>query len=213
MKKRSYLVYKIVNIENKKTYVGITSQPIELRWLHHQIDAYDKKRQHLSFYQDILTYGANNFTIEILEKDLSKSESEDLEQKWIKALKSQENGYNVSLGGAGKRIVDPLVARKLFDEGKQMYEIANILGVTSATIGENLRKTGLTLEELKKRQNRDKAKAVSKIDKNTDEVLETYYSVREAARQLGNENLNGHISACCRGERKTTLGYKWQYVE
>lgn len=43
------------------------------------------------------------------------------------------------------------------------------------------------------------------------ELDKTFRSAREAARTL---NLNyKSIRGCCRGERKTTGGYHWQYVE
>lgn len=55
------------------------------------------------------------------------------------------------------------------------------------------------------------SKAVYQIDKKTNDVLNTYPSVAEAARQT---NFNAsHISSCCRGERKTHKGFKWRYKD
>lgn len=209
----SYRVYKIQNLVNGKIYIGLTSQPIQQRWLHHQLDAYSETKSNNPFYQDLLTEGANSFSIEIIEDELSKSNAEIVEQRWINNLRTTTNGYNISKGGPGKRLLNPLEAQELYEQGKNLREIADILQVGSDTVSDNLRKLGYTKEEMKLRQNRDKAKKVAKINKDTDEIIEIYYSVREAARQLGNENLNGHISACCREERKTASGYKWKFIE
>ena len=52
-------------------------------------------------------------------------------------------------------------------------------------------------------------KKVAKIDKNTNEILQIYDSIRDAERDNGNSN---HISDVCKGKRKTCQGYKWEYV-
>ena len=40
-------------------------------------------------------------------------------------------------------------------------------------------------------------------------LLDTYYSVSEAARQTGLNQSN--ISKCCSGKRKSVGGYRWEY--
>lgn len=52
-------------------------------------------------------------------------------------------------------------------------------------------------------------KKVAKIDIASDKVLMVYDSASEAARQ--NNMRNESISKCCRGERKTSGGFKWEY--
>ena len=52
-------------------------------------------------------------------------------------------------------------------------------------------------------------KKVAKIEVGTDNILMVYNSVSDAARQ-NNMNDNG-IYKCCKGERKTSGGFKWQY--
>lgn len=42
--------------------------------------------------------------------------------------------------------------------------------------------------------------------------IEIYKSCQEAARGLGNPKLYGHISACVKGDRKTSGGFKWYEV-
>ena len=53
----------------------------------------------------------------------------------------------------------------------------------------------------------NKSKAVVRCDLNWNE-LEEFPSVTEASKYYGNLS---HISACARGERKTSGGFKWKY--
>jgi group I intron endonuclease len=42
-------------------------------------------------------------------------------------------------------------------------------------------------------------------------LIKTWYSCAEAARNLCDSCRGGHINRCARGERKTAYGYKWSY--
>lgn len=64
-------------------------------------------------------------------------------------------------------------------------------------------------EETRAKIGKSNGKKVAKIDMETGEILMVYNSASEAAR-LNNMN-NESISKCCRGERKTSGGFKWQY--
>lgn len=54
-----------------------------------------------------------------------------------------------------------------------------------------------------------KSKPVLQIDKNTNEVIAEFPSIREVERQLGFANT--HISDCCNGKFKQVYGYKWSF--
>ncbi len=54
------------------------------------------------------------------------------------------------------------------------------------------------------------AKRIAQIDKNTGEILRVWPSAREAARQMGVEHIN--ILLVCRGVRKSSCGFKWEYA-
>lgn len=51
--------------------------------------------------------------------------------------------------------------------------------------------------------------AVDKYNPDTGELICTYQSVKEAARDTGASD--SHISECCKGKHKTTAGYGWAY--
>lgn len=50
---------------------------------------------------------------------------------------------------------------------------------------------------------------VNQIDIETNEIIATYKSAMDAARSLGNEDYNKHISSVCTGRRKSAYGYRW----
>ncbi|MBQ5799261.1 MAG: hypothetical protein IIW18_00965, partial [Oscillospiraceae bacterium] len=57
-----------------------------------------------------------------------------------------------------------------------------------------------------------KSKKVQMMDLNSREVIKTFSSVSEAARELGISS--GNISAVCRDNgRKQAGGYAWKYFE
>lgn len=56
-------------------------------------------------------------------------------------------------------------------------------------------------------------KRVGQYDIDSNTLLKAYVSISEAARAIGAENGSGHISAACKGTRKTAYGYRWQYIE
>jgi len=55
-------------------------------------------------------------------------------------------------------------------------------------------------------------KKVACLDKDTEEVIAIYNSLAEAAKDK-NIKYTGNISNVCRGNTKTTGGYKWKYIE
>lgn len=93
-------IYKITNNINNKSYIG-KSIKIEQRWKNHIFGAMSHKvpiEQCSPLQADIRKFGIENFTFQVLEL----CEKEDLnsnETKWIKKLKTFENGYNRTLGG------------------------------------------------------------------------------------------------------------------
>lgn len=71
MKNVEYIVYKITNKLNGKVYIGQTTEGIEKRWKRHcgyQIN------DGTYFHNAIKKYGAENFTIEIIDKAKNQEE-------------------------------------------------------------------------------------------------------------------------------------------
>lgn len=59
--------------------------------------------------------------------------------------------------------------------------------------------------------NNPKAKTVRMIDKKTNELVRTFGSLVDARNFLGIKSSSG-IVRCCKGELKSTKGYKWEYA-
>ena len=52
--------------------------------------------------------------------------------------------------------------------------------------------------------------AVEMLDIKTEQVIQEFNTLADAARFLGKEAGHANISACCSGRRKTAYGYKWR---
>lgn len=59
--------------------------------------------------------------------------------------------------------------------------------------------------------NSKKAIKVNMIDKNTNNILNTFNAIVDAARFIGIKQ-SGHIVSCCKGKLKSAYGYRWEYV-
>jgi len=87
-------IYKIINTETNKIYVG-SSKNIEVRIRSHFSNLKNKKHHSVKLQRAYEKYGLSNFSHQILEL----CEIEDLfvrEQHWIDNLDSYHSGYNAS---------------------------------------------------------------------------------------------------------------------
>lgn len=183
----AYTVYCHTNNINNKKYVGVTSQKPLARWQNGK-----HYSRHKAFYDDILKYGWDNFTHEILDTDLTEEEAKEKEKYYIEIWETQDvnKGYNRHKGGnvpqANNQAVNKL---KMLNTGKDnpFY---------------NHKHTAEAKELMKK--NRPK-KSVVCIDTGV-----TYASTREAERQTG--AYHGDISKCCNGKLSKAGGYRWKYA-
>lgn len=88
-------LYKITNQINGKKYIGITNN-YKKRWSNHRCG----NNKTMAIANAIKKYGKDNFTFEIIEKNLTLEEAN---QKEIEAIYNENtlvpNGYNISKGG------------------------------------------------------------------------------------------------------------------
>lgn len=68
-----------------------------------------------------------------------------------------------------------------------------------------------TIFEVIKKRSEGNRRKVYKLDKNTDEILQEYESIRSAAIDLGGITKSSLISHCLAGRRRIAFGYKWKY--
>lgn len=199
-------IYQIVNNINQKVYVGKTNFSIEKRWKEH---IHDSKKEDISnrpLYKAMNKYGFENFSIEVLE-EVSLDEVNEKEIYWIEKLGSFKHGYNATKGGDGTHYLDYELIIKTYNEVKSAAKVAEILKIDQKHI----------LKIIKEYNNMIYSKtenakiAVAMLDKNTEEILRIFSSIKEAENFVGCKG-KGHISAVCKGKRKTTMGYKWKYL-
>lgn len=103
MNDRKYVVYKHTS-PSGKVYIGITGRSTEARWKDGRGYA-----RHARFGAAIKKYGWENFTHEILARNLSADEAKNMEIEFIRLYNSADKkfGYNATLGGDGRAGCDP----------------------------------------------------------------------------------------------------------
>lgn len=93
-------VYALRHRGNQKVYVGMTSQPVIVRWRQHQSDTRRSKRSY-HFANALRAYGAEAFDLYILSLHSSREEMCTAERAWIRAFDSchSDHGFNSTTGG------------------------------------------------------------------------------------------------------------------
>lgn len=209
-------IYQIVNDINQKIYVGKTEFSLEKRFKEHCSDAFKERNEKRPLYSAMRKYGIEHFHIELLEET---DNPEERETYWIEQLGSFKHGYNATLGGDGKKYIDYDLVVETYHKVQNAKEVAKMLSISHDSVI-NILKTRneriLTPQEIMKQRY---ARPVFMLNKETDEIIKTFSSLREAAEYLINNNLTRckystikyHISEVCRGKRKSAAGLKWSY--
>lgn len=105
-RKNKFIVYKHTS-PCGKSYIGITSMSFERRFAGGK-----GYKDQTKFWNAIQKYGWDNFSHEVLEKDLKYYDACIKEKEYIKKFDSIKNGYNITIGGDGIR-----------SKGKKVYQI------------------------------------------------------------------------------------------
>lgn len=100
-----YKLYKITNMINNKSYIGITKLKIEERFKKH---IKDSQCPLYPLHCAIQKYGHENFKVELLEESDDRSYISNREQPTIEMYESHisKHGYNVAKGGYGGDLGD-----------------------------------------------------------------------------------------------------------
>ena len=183
-------IYKITNLTNGKCYVGKTKHRSVIRWKDHVTGYHPSSLIHRA----IVKYGVENFSFEVLERDINEDQLNGLEKYYISLLNSKTpNGYNLTDGGDGGlglsvNEVTRLKQSKL-RKGKPWSE--------------NRRNAG----QKKLLNNKHSAKAVAMILDNGDII--PFDSATEASQKTGIYRTN--ISRACTHQGYKAGGYCWKY--
>ena len=152
------IIYRAYCLSTKKSYIGQTSNPINIRKNQHLSASFNEndKSWHLYFHRAIRKYGIDNFEWTILEK-ISSDTKENLyeclnvlEIKYIKQYNSYYNGYNLTLGGntarnSPKKIIIYNENGNIINTYNSAKEVSTLLNKSEAIIRSICRKEQLFL--------------------------------------------------------------------
>lgn len=87
----------------------------------------------------------------------------------------------------------------------------SILVLARLNMKNGFRKSNLKWMTIAEQRGLSRAREIIQIDSNTGSELSKYVSAADAAIQVDKATA-GHITACCRGKRKSHAGYIWKYA-
>ncbi len=217
-KNTNYIIYRAVNENNNKIYVGATMSSIHRRKLDHVERA--NRNEFTKFHSAINTFGPEAFSWEQIDTANSINEMASKEKYYILEYNSQNNGYNSDCGGGVKKNVyqysmaeGRLVAT--YDSLENAAKAVNASGksISNACLGYNFSCRGFfwsydCTESLDVKKDQRKKEVVQfTLDGS---LIANYDSVSDASRITGISKTC--ISRCCRGERRQTGGFQWKYA-
>ena len=205
-------IYKITNSVNGKVYIGQTVKSAKERFREHKYFATRPDFRHCKYLHNaIAKYGAENFTLEVVE-ECPKELLDEREIYWIDKYDSYNNGYNLTIGGGGNQQAwDTATIQKHWDEGMSITDIANKIGRDRECVGRELKRLGISPSEIKKRcsqvlkeKNRQK---IYQYDLNGNFICE-FASIYDAEEILG---ISRHsIRNASNGSHPVSGGYQWR---
>lgn len=201
-------IYLILNRINGHKYVGQTRQSLQTRWKAHLTEARSYPTRPL--YYAINKYGADKFTIKVLE-ECPVDRLNEREVYWIGKLNTflSAEGYNATAGGdffehteeTKQKIAEGMRQVERSDEWKQNMSIA---------LKEKAKKEPWGFLNAKNRADgthtRRRVKGIC-VTTGKEVVFE---SITEAARQVNGKN--GNISAAIKNNWMA-YGYRWEKVD
>ena len=214
-------IYQIINKINGKRYIGKTVNTIQDRWNEHKKDYTKESCRHRPLYRAMNKYGIDSFEISQIE-ECSYQDLNRQERYWIEFYGTFKNGYNATLGGDGTQYADYGKIFELFQQNFSYKDISSLTGYCEDTIVSALKNYHLSSEERQEKARIKNQKAVLMLDVKTEKPLRCFTSIQEALiflsgignnKQDTNKKMCGtHISAVCKGNRKSAYGYKWKYL-
>ena len=235
------LIYKATNKNTNKVYIGQTIKTLSQRISEHKHRALHEK-PNTKFYNSINKHGWDAFTWEVLEEsfDWSYEELDEKEKYYIKLYDSINNGYNILEGGecscrdgelmavacGSKPFYAFNIKGEFLGEFINKREFERDFNIPAQRITEMVKNKTLSAkniiiidkelyspELLKYRmENCIKKLPFIAINKKTNEISEIFTSIEECRRKM-NLSKNCHIGEVLKGQRKSSDGYIFKYIE
>lgn len=93
------IIYKVINQQNKKIYIGQTVQTLAERKNKHYYKARQMNEYNTHFINALRKYPKESFIWEVIDEAQSQDELNNKEKYWINYYNSIEKGYNTKNGG------------------------------------------------------------------------------------------------------------------
>ena len=207
-------IYKITNDINDKVYVGKTTlSSIDKRFVEHIKDSKKEHKEKRPLYAAMNKYGVEHFSVSLIE-EVPLINLEEREQFWINYYNSYETGYNATLGGDGKKLIDYDKIIIEYSKGKTGKEIGKELGCSVDTVSR-----ALSLAKINSNINAYKKFSKGIIMKDEDNnIIEIFSSRKEAAKWLNEngyttstdwESIGSVVGRVANGKRKNAYGFYW----
>lgn len=161
-------------------------------------------------------YGIDNFEVSLLEETDNPNEREVF---WIEQKRSFKYGYNATLGGDGKRYIDYDVVINTYNELQNMTATAKKLGISIDTVHTALASNHIHIKSSAD-VNKENASKLIKMYSLNEEYIQTFSSLKDAARYIVNNQLTSssnipgigtHIRDVANGKRKTAYRHIWKW--
>lgn len=215
--KKNNVIYRLVNKESGKSYIGTTTRSMEIRYNEHVREA--ENNSPCPLHRAIATYGPEAFQYEQIDTANSIDELAEKEKQYIVKYNSQQNGYNVDSGGGFKKTVYQydLSTGMLVSTYDCLENAADSIGCSKQSISRACLKTTNTyggyywsyrFEEPFCPGKDRRLKEVTQLDLDNNWIA-TYSSVAEASRKTRISKTC--IARVCRGERRQTKGFIFRY--
>lgn len=214
--KKNYIIYKAQNELTGATYFGATSNSIHQRKLDHTERALRGEKG--CFHQQIATYGAGAFTWIQVDFATSINELAKKEKDYILDYKTKGKTLNSDAGGGFKKTVYQFSVKdgRLIAEYDSLGSAAASVNACDTCVGNASTGQAKTckgyywsyLPTFPTNFKDERKKQVVQFDLDGNYIAH-YISVAEASRQTGCNKTS--IAKVCRGERKSSSGYLWEY--
>ena len=211
------LIYKVTNMLSGETYIGASSDSLEIRKKDHTLKA--KKKVGSKFQNAIASYPPEAFDWKEIDTAYTNNELAEKEKQYIIEYNAKEDGYNADRGGGFQKNIYQYDSEtgSLLGMFETLEEAGNSVGVDRKTISKaclgELKNSGGYTWSYELRENfkpeRDKRKKKVFQFYIHGEYYKNYDSVAEASSQSGVNKSS--IAKCCRGEYNQAGNFYWEY--
>ena len=198
------VIYKATCLQTGRCYIGQTKN-FRTRKLQHE-----RAKDDYIFHKAIRKYGKNSFVWEILE-ECPYNKLNEREIFWIARFDSYNNGYNSTQGGDN---ADSLLNWKKNNKDKELEYARNGLKFANEYWDRHPEERKTNILAIQKSAVEKRKKKVRCIE--LDLIFDSLSAAEDWSKGKDNPNhtiaYHQHISKVCNGQRHTTGGYHWEYV-